>query len=60
MESNFAYFYLEEDSFLRTTECLEEELFRQHQETIMKGLPELISNYPSSKDTLKTLFEIVE
>ena len=60
VESNFAYFYLEEDSFLRATECLEEELFRQHQETIMKGLSELIASYPSSADTLKTLFEIVE
>ena len=26
----------------------------------MKGLPELIASYPSSADTLKTLFEIVE
>ena len=26
----------------------------------MKGLPELITSYLSSKDTLRTLFEIVE
>ena len=45
---------------MRTTECLEEELFRQHQETIMKGLPDLVMNYPDSKDILRTLFEIVE
>jgi len=39
---------------------LEEELFKAHQETIMKDLPKLIKNFPESQETLKTLFEIVE
>ena len=60
VESQLAYLYLEEDSFLRTTECLEEELFRQHQKTIFEGLPDLMMKYPQSQTILRTLFEITE
>jgi len=41
-------------------ECLEEELFKSHLETIIKDLPIMIKDFPSSAETLRTLFEIVE
>jgi len=60
IESQLTYGYLEETSFLKVIECLEEELFKSHQETIIKDLPIMIKDYPNSVETLRTLFEIVE
>jgi len=41
-------------------DCLEEELFKAHQETIIRDLPAMIRDFPRSAETLRTLFEIVE
>ena len=60
IESQFAYAYLEESSFTKAVECLEEELFKAHQETIIKDLPAMIRDYPRSGEILRTLFEIIE
>ena len=60
IESQFAYAYLEESSFTKAVECLEEELFKAHQDAIIKDLPTMINDFPRSADTLRTLFEIIE
>lgn len=60
IESQFAFSYLEESSFLKAIECLEDELFKAHQEPIIKDLPQMIRDFPDSGDTLRTFFEIVE
>ena len=40
--------------------CLEEELFKAHQDTIIKDLPTMVNEFPRSAETLRTLFEIIE
>ena len=46
IESQFAYAYLEEASFTKAVDCLEEELFKAHQDTIIKDLPVMIRDFP--------------
>ena len=60
VESKFAHAYLEERSFLQVVECLEEELFKAHIDTIIKDLPQMIRDFPRSAETLRTLYEIIE
>lgn len=60
VESQFSYYYLESESFLKVTECLEDVLFKQHISEIMGDLPKLINNFPKSQVTLKTLLEVIQ
>ena len=60
VESQLANAYLEESSFIKAVECLEEQLFKAHQDTIIKDLPVLVADFPRSAETLRTLFEIIE
>jgi len=55
-----AYNYLEESTFTKAVDCLEEELFKAHQDAIIKDLPAMIRDFPRSSESLKTLFEIIE
>ncbi len=60
IESQFAYNYLEESTFRKVVDCLEEELFKAHLDTIIKDLPAMIKDFPRSAESLRTLYEIIE
>lgn len=60
MESSLAYSYLEESSFTKAVDCLEEELFKSHSDVIIKDVPVLVKDFPQSAETLRTLFEIIQ